>query len=111
MEDNSDIRGLVSYLLREKGYAVIPAANGRAALQRLRRGSRPCVILLDLRMPLMTGWEFLRILQGRRRWASIPVIVMTGEPVRGQDLAGMPERLEKPIEPAALLQAVRKHCG
>ena len=65
VEDDEDIRADLTAILRVKGFAVDEAANGKEALARLRDGARPCVIVLDLMMPVMNGWE-LRAGHARR---------------------------------------------
>ena len=64
VEDDLDTREMIGRFLELEGFAVESAANGLQALDRLRTGTRACVILLDLMMPVMDGWEF------RRRQAS-----------------------------------------
>ena len=58
VEDNTAIREGLTSLLEEEGHQVIAVANGLEALEQLRWGNKPCLILLDLRMTVMTGWEF-----------------------------------------------------
>ena len=58
VEDDLDIRQSMRFLLELDGFKVVTAANGAQALSQLRRGLRPCVILLDLMMPIMDGFEF-----------------------------------------------------
>jgi CheY-like chemotaxis protein len=76
VEDDSETRAAVSDALRERGYDVLPAADGREALNLLRAGARPSVILLDLMMPL-NGWQFRVEQMKEADLARIPVIVMT----------------------------------
>src|SRR4051812_2934602 len=78
VEDNAITREGLAVVLRREGYAVVTAANGREALDCLRAGSAPALILLDMMMPAHDGWWFL---EKRRRdpWlASAPVIITTG---------------------------------
>jgi CheY-like chemotaxis protein len=91
VEDDEDIRADLAAILRLKGYQVALAANGREALATLSKGARPDLILLDLVMPQMDGWEFMR--RQRRDWrlCTIPTIVITG--VASHD----PRCLEMPI--------------
>jgi CheY-like chemotaxis protein len=63
VEDDEDIRTTTADILLEEGYSVRLAANGKEALGWLRAGLRPCVILLDLMMPVMSGYEFLKTLR------------------------------------------------
>jgi len=83
VEDDVAIREGLGELLEEQGYAVELVPNGFDALERLRSGSSPALILLDLSMPVMTGWEFFDEKTKDPLLAEIPVIVMsaTGEPL------------------------------
>jgi CheY-like chemotaxis protein len=78
IEDDAKIRFVIGERLREEGYTVAQAANGREALAYLQRANPlPCVILLDLMMPILNGWEFLRIRQHNPLFAPIPVVVIS----------------------------------
>src|SRR5688572_13898656 len=66
-------------LLEAHGYDVVPAANGRQALDYLAADTFPDVILLDLALPVLSGWDVLRSVKGDADLSSIPVIVFTGE--------------------------------
>jgi CheY-like chemotaxis protein len=85
VDDHPDTRACVSELLRGEGYAVVEAENGKVAFELMQAGGcEPCLIILDLEMPIMTGREFLaRIGDDRRR---IPVLVTTGSAVRLEEL-------------------------
>src|SRR5262245_26845005 len=79
VEDSIDTRDSLAFLLRSVGgYQVSTAANGQEALDRLRAGPRPGLILLDLLMPTMDGWEFCHRLRQDPALASIPVVVVSG---------------------------------
>lgn len=86
VDDYDDARGALRDVLEERGYTVIEAANGQEALTFL--ASRPDanvrLILLDLQMPVMDGWEFLKVLRSYVRLASIPVIVVSAHAPRFQ---------------------------
>jgi CheY-like chemotaxis protein len=91
VEDHEFAREALAALLTTTGYDVVEAENGREALAVLAKGPRPDVILLDLMMPVMDGWEFMR--RQRRDWrlCTIPTIVVTG--VASHD----PRCLEMPV--------------
>src|SRR5262245_36830107 len=63
VEDDDGIRESIVEILRDEGYLVHEASNGREALEQLKDGQRPCVVLLDLMMPVMSGWQFLQEIQ------------------------------------------------
>jgi CheY-like chemotaxis protein len=88
-------------------------SDGRSALARLRGGERTCLILLDMSMPVMNGWQFREEQLKDRALARIPVVVCTAdgraaEKARAIGAAGW---LRKPIDPARLFELVRAHCG
>jgi len=58
VEDEDAVREVIETVLREEGYEVLSARHGSEALEVLRRGFRPCIIILDLMMPVMDGWQF-----------------------------------------------------
>jgi CheY-like chemotaxis protein len=110
VEDDEDVRGLLRDLLDLEGYEVLSATNGRDALAQLRAGARPCLILLDLMMPVMDGWSF----EGERRrdpdLASIPVVVLTGAGSRNAGGLCVERVLEKPVDLDTLLPLVQRFC-
>jgi DNA-binding response OmpR family regulator len=106
VDDETDIREAVAELLADEGYQVLDAADGEEALRKAR-AFHPDVVLLDLMMPGMNGWEFCAQRKGDPELASIPVIVLSAlGRVQGIDAAGY---LQKPFELADLLTAVRDH--
>ena len=115
VDDDNDVRAALAELLEEEGFAVEGAHNGREALARLRCGTvHPAVILLDLMMPGMDGWDF-RIEQMRDpKLARVPVVIVSAsgfsrESIRTQfHPAGY---VEKPIERAELLGVIRELLG
>lgn len=79
VEDDADVREIVVQVLAELGFAAVGYADGRAALAALRRpGGVPAVILLDLEMPGMSGWELRRELLRDPLLARVPVVVASG---------------------------------
>ena len=77
VDDDAPLMEGLLELLEEEGCTVVSAPNGREALDRLREGLRPDVILLDLVMPVMNGWEFRREQLANDNLKSIPVVVLT----------------------------------
>lgn len=110
VEDDAEIRELVADVLTEDGYDVAQAANGQEALDYLRaKRPQPCVILLDLMMPVLSGPELLEILAEDQRLASLPVIVVSAVAERGT-APGVKRFLRKPISAAVLRRVVAEYC-
>jgi CheY-like chemotaxis protein len=84
VEDNPDTRELLRRNLANQGWEVVEAENGRIALERLETIS-PALILLDLMMPEMDGFEFLNVLRQDKRWQALPVIVITAREIEEED--------------------------
>jgi len=81
-----------------------------AALEKLRWGMRPCLILLDLRMGVMTGWEFRAEQKKDSALADIPVVAMTTGRWKADDLKDFVEHIQKPIDLEALRVIVSRFC-
>jgi CheY-like chemotaxis protein len=77
VDDDEAIRRTIAEVLSEEGYAVKEAANGREALDLLRAGTRPCLLLLDLMMPVLDGWGFRQEQERDPEIASVPVVIVT----------------------------------
>jgi CheY-like chemotaxis protein len=114
VDDDNDVRNALSELLEAEGFTVDGATNGREALARLRGGVHPAVILLDLMMPGMDGWDFRDEQLRDPKLASVPVVIVSAagfspESIRVQfrPAAYVP----KPIERAALLDVLREVVG
>lgn len=113
VEDDADLREALTQVLRDEGYEVLGAAHGGETMDCLRGGRRPCVILLDLSMPVMNGWQFRAAQRDDPELSRIPVIVLSA----GQDLGaqmpvlGLREYIPKPIQLTSLLQSVSRVCG
>jgi CheY-like chemotaxis protein len=111
VEDDADLRDMMAQLLMLEGYQTETASNGREALQYLENGDRPDLILLDLMMPIMDGWEFRRRQMGDPRLSSVPVVVLSAlDPSRAVDLNGA-AFLKKPLDFDRLLELVRRFCA
>jgi CheY-like chemotaxis protein len=81
-----------------------------AALEKLRWGMRPCLILLDLRMDVMTGWEFRAEQKKDPALADIPVVAMTTGRWKPDDLKDFTEHIDKPVNVEVLLVIVARYC-
>jgi CheY-like chemotaxis protein len=110
VEDDADLRDMMAQLLALEGYRTESVPNGRAALDYLRRGDFPDVILLDLMMPVMDGWEFRRRQREDPQLARVPVVVLSAlDQSRAVDLGGA-AFLKKPLDFDRLLELVRQYC-
>jgi CheY-like chemotaxis protein len=107
VEDDADIREAVSSVLEAEGYTVLTAENGAQALAILERG-QPCVVLLDLMMPVMSGWEFMRVVKENQRLVDMPVVVVSAYSERKAE--GVRRVLKKPLDVSKLLAAVAEYC-
>jgi CheY-like chemotaxis protein len=114
VEDNEGVREGLVLLLRRDGYAVEAVGDGWQALERLRNGSPPDLILLDMMTPVLDGWRFLERRRQEAPLAAVPVIITTALGVASPEWAaslGAADCLRKPFEVEDLVQAVRRCCG
>jgi CheY-like chemotaxis protein len=114
VEDDVEIRESLLDILSDHGYAALGAANGRDALDKLKRSERlPCIILLDLMMPVMDGTAFREEQRRTPPFDRIPVVIISAyrdlnDRVKGLDAAA---HLKKPIGVEDVIGAVRKWCA
>lgn len=110
IEDDADLADAIAEILTMEGYRVVYASDGMAALALLADSELPGLILLDLMMPKMSGWEFREAQLRDYRIARIPVVVLsaTGEPARPIDAMRI---LRKPVTLEALLATVKELAG
>lgn len=111
VDDDDDIRETIALLLQGAGYATFESPSGRHALARLRAGGEVAVILLDLRMPEMSGTEVVKELKGDPTLARIPVVLMSGDNAARAIASGIGADacLVKPIELTALLATADRY--
>jgi CheY-like chemotaxis protein len=110
VEDDRDLREILSDALELEGYETVCVEHGEAALRHLYTGARPCVILLDLMMPVMDGWTFRREILKDQSLADIPVVVMTAAGADRAQTIPSNRVLYKPLEMDAVVDAVQEHC-
>lgn len=112
VEDDLAIRETLRELLEDEGYRVQAAENGREALDWLRAGHPPRVILLDLMMPVMNGWEFRQAQRRDPTLSHIPVVVLSADHPLADKVSGMAVAgyLAKPFDLEALLVTIRQYC-
>jgi CheY-like chemotaxis protein len=111
VEDDADLREMMAQLLTLEGYAAATVSNGREALAYLRDNAAPDVILLDLMMPVMDGWEFRREQQRDAEMAGVPVIILSAlDQPRAADV-NADAFLKKPLDFDRLLELIRRYCA
>jgi CheY-like chemotaxis protein len=106
VDDDDSIREVLSEVLRDEGYGVVCASNGAQALDELRNHGHPDLMLLDLMMPVMSGWELLELLQSSADLSRIRVVI-----VSAMSAPGPYEHLAKPIDLDRLLATVSRLTG
>jgi CheY-like chemotaxis protein len=113
VDDDRDIRDTLIETLEDHGYRAAGAANGVEALAVLRTSEeRPCLILLDLMMPVMDGQGFREEQLKNPTWAGIPVVVISAySDVEAKARTLSAEYMRKPLAIRPLIEAVRKHCA
>ncbi len=113
-EDEPQIAGLIEFKLKKEGYEVTWKENGEEALKAIK-ADKPDLILLDIMIPVMDGYEVLRRLKEDENLKSIPVIMLTAraqerDVVKGIDM-GAEDYITKPFHPAELLARVKRILG
>src|SRR2546422_4673573 len=109
VDDDPDVRTMLTLILQGEGYEVITAADGQEALDRLRSPAPPCLVLLDLMLPVMDGFEFRVRQMEDPKLAPIPVIVFSGGEDVEHKVASLRVAacLSKPVDVDQLLELVR----
>ena len=113
IEDDQDMRDVTAFMLDGEGFDVVTAKEGQAALDSLRAGGAPCVILLDAKMAGMDGQAFRDSQLRDPELSDIPVIGITGDSdlMEGARRLGLRDCLQKPFEPDELLRVIRLHVS
>jgi CheY-like chemotaxis protein len=109
VDDDPDIRSSLVDALASEGYQAHAVANGKEALDRLRASAPPCLILLDLMMPVMDGWRFLAEAETDPALAAIPVVVITASCEQRNDVRTR-VMIPKPFRIDTLLEVVAQLC-
>jgi CheY-like chemotaxis protein len=115
VDDYDDTREALAALLRNAGFAVTTAWGAEDALRHFREGFRPCIALLDLRMPGMDGWALWDRMRAEAdpSISRVPVAIVSGdidEHERAREV-GIREFLQKPVNPDELIAVVERHCA
>lgn len=110
VEDDEGIRDALRLMLEFDGYDVETAENGKVGIERLSAIDTPCLILLDLMMPVMDGWAFAAVLKKDLMLAAIPIVVVTAFADKAQ-FVGAAHIVKKPVDMDTLLSFVKEYCG
>jgi CheY-like chemotaxis protein len=110
VEDDTDVREALCDALMLEGYDVVSVENGAEALRYLHTGARPCLILLDLMMPVMDGWTFRETMLTDPTLSGIPVVVMTAAGPQRAATVQANLVLHKPLRIDTVVDVVQEHC-
>lgn len=112
VEDDPELRTIYQEVLQDGGFKVVAARDGLDALELLNAGTMPCVLLIDLRMPRMTGWEFAEHVQSDARWRHLPLVVVAAyyRIAEEAERLGASAWLQKPIDLGRLVSVVEDAC-
>jgi len=112
VEDDPGLREALSQVLADEGYDPLSARDGLEAVNCLKKGNRPDVILLDLSMPVVNGWEFRMFQRRDSDLAQIPVVLITAGGYTREEVAWLEPAavFPKPIDLPSLLSVLRKFC-
>jgi CheY-like chemotaxis protein len=112
VDDYPETREAIATLLETSGATVVTAESGTEALELLQAGLRPCVMLLDVRMPDLDGWEVWDRMKQHRELVLTSVVILSANPAdhARTRAAGIREFLRKPVDGICLLHAVDQHC-
>ncbi len=110
VDDQPDLAGMMAELLADAGYATRTASDGRAALAEVQ-ADPPDLLLLDVQMPELDGFEVAAMLKADPATATIPIIMVSAHEGRGARLVGLEsgaeDYLSKPVDPAELIAKIR----
>ncbi len=108
IDDDESVLEVVVLVLGQRGYQARTAADGVTALEQLRAGTPPSVILLDMRMPRLNGIDFIQALKADPALASIPVLILSGDPAAAETglALGAVGFLRKPFELSDLVTRI-----
>ncbi len=115
IEDDPVVRKLLDHMFRRRGYGVQSAVDGRAACTMIDELAPPSLVVLDIVLPYVNGFELIERIRSRPEWAAVPIIMLTAKAqernvVRALD-AGANDYIVKPFKPAELIARVRRFVG
>jgi len=109
VDDDDDVREALAELIKLRGFPLLTATNGVEALSLLQKGT-PCIILLDLVMPIMDGWQLLAKLRASPALREVPVVVISAHAASNPP-TGVNRVLTKPIDLEDLYASLEEFCG
>jgi DNA-binding response OmpR family regulator len=109
VEDDRVIRESMQTLLEDEGYRVLSAGGGREALKLLRSVAPPSMVLVDLMMPDVSGWDLIQEMHADARLSSVPIVIISAMGKALTPVAGVADILHKPFGARRLLSAVVQH--
>lgn len=109
VEDDEDIRNVVVEILESEGYPTREAANGKEALEILSQIEKPCLVLLDMMMPIMNGRQFIDAVMADAYLAPIPILIVSAIADKA-NTTGSVGFLKKPIDIDVVLKVVGQYC-
>ncbi len=111
VDDDGDNRGALLDLLEAEGYLALAAENGAEAISLLEGGLDPDLILTDLMMPVMSGWDFCETLKKTPGWRSIPIVVLCGMAAEQRGKLQVDDAFEKTTDVSKLVARIAELCG
>jgi CheY-like chemotaxis protein len=111
IEDDREFRDMLRDLLEEEQYRVVALSNGAEALETLRGDTLPNVILLDVSMPVMDGFDFLRFRNDDPQLSTVPVVLVTNAKPHERPTIGVNDVVRKPIDIDEILFAIKRYCA
>lgn len=112
IEDHEHLAFLLSYMLKREGFGVIAAKNGREAAEAIASGNVPDIVLMDLMLPYLNGFELIGLIRAHPAWKRVPIIVLSAR-TQEQDVvnalkAGANDFVRKPYQPGELMARIRR---
>lgn len=109
VDDDEAVREVLKMSIEMEGYPVMTASNGKDALEILSQFPNQGLILLDLMMPVMNGWEFVEEFQKVEKYSKIPIIIISAYSERAQNITAIQEVFPKPMNFNVLLERVKHY--
>lgn len=115
IEDNDDVLYLLRFLLMRDGFVVHSASTGRAALEYIEGSEPPDIVITDLMLPHVSGFEIITQIRENPRWADVPIIVLSGKVTEADVIqaleSGANDYVTKPYNPQELSARIKRHVA